>query len=314
MRSKKFILAVLVLIFILLSAAAGYGASPEETWRKFQDEYNRTSDDKSFEDWLKEHYPSEQMVPEDWEIPDSSDFEPDTGKKSGDKSGDVSPDNTVKWAQEPSQIAIALLTFAEMKTLDKILEDQNKMLKKWNSSEIEKARSKIIDRIKNARDILANSAAFSHYATDIDKMMKERFPEWKEKMTIEAMAQRINERQSKWKASLKSYLKSMNATTSHFKDEDLKMREELMKIVKKPEGQIQAIQAIGGYFDNISMMLGRNEEVIHGIMTTYVERKIDLRDERNDLQKAVQEAAVSLKNYGLENNKPKKSKKHKLGF
>ena len=298
--TKNFLAVVLVFAVLFFFADFACADDQEDLERWLREEYERTSNDMSYEDWLR--YRS--STSEDW----NQKFNPTSGdKKSGDKSGDKKVNNKL-WAQEPSQIAIAILTFAEMKTLERIEEDQEKMLKKWNSTEIEKARSKILKNIENARDILAKSPAFNHYAKDIDAMMKARYPEWKAKMTIEEMAKRINERDSKWKESLKVYLKSMNATTSHF-DDDLKMRDELMKILKKPDGQVQAIQAIGGYFDHMNMMMTRDELVLQSLMTVMIERKRDAYDERNDLGEAVKEAGTSIKSYN-----PKSKKKYKVGF
>ena len=127
-------------------------------------------------------------------------------------------------------------------------------------------------------------------------------------LTIDEMAKRINERNNKWKESLKVYLKSMNATTSHLAD-DLDMRNELLKIIKKPEGQTQALQAIGGYFDHMNMMLTRDETTIQSLITVMMERKRDIQDERNDLDKAVKEAGTSIKKFS-----PKSKKKYKIGF
>ena len=226
---------------------------------------------------------------------------------SGDKSGDQKSSDKVVWAQEPSQLAIAILTFFEMRTLQTIEEDQEKMLKKWDSGKIDARRNKIINNIKNGRDILAKSPAFNHYAKEIDAQMSARYPDWKPLMTIEEMAKRINERNNKWKESLKIYLKSMNATTSHVAD-DLDMRNELLKIIKKPEGQVQALQAIGGYFDHMNMMLTRDEQTIQSLITVMAERRLDAQDERNDLDNAVKEVGTSMKKHNP------KTKKRKIGF
>ena len=275
----------------------------EKDWKK-EYEKDPASKDMSYGDWLKK-----KMQDEGWEIPDKKDWTPDPDSKDQKK---TSPDNKLYWAQEPSQIAIAILTLIEMLKLHGIRDDQADMLKKWNESSITNPRDELLKNLYEAAGILNNSPFYSEVARDLDGMMapnkSKRFPEWKSGMTIAQSAKRINDRQTKWKRSVKEYLRAVNRNTSHFQDIDLKIRNALMEIVKKPAGQTQAIQAIGGYLDNMNIMFERDGQALQGIMGSYIERKLDKIDERNDRQKAVNEVAVNLKNY-----KPK-TKKCKLGF
>mgnify|MGYP006916070755 FL=1 len=299
--SENFVASILVFVFILLCAGASYADDADDLARDIQEQLKNQSIDIS--DWV--NIASSQDISVD--INPESD---DSGTTSGDKKA-TSDDNKVVWAQEPSQIAIAILTFAEMLTINKIYDDQNKMLNKWDNSKIDTERNKILNNMKNARDILVNSPAFNHLSADIsadiDAFMKSRYPEWKSNMTSAEAAKRINDRQSKWKESVRIYLKSMNATTSHF-DDDLAMRNELLKILKNPDGQVQALQVIGGYLDHMNMMMARDDLVLQSLMTVLMERRLDLREERNDLGKAVLEVGTNLQNY-----KPK-VKKCRLGF
>ena len=299
--SENFVASILVFVFILLCAGAAYADDADDLAKQIQEQLKNQSIDIS--DWV--NIASSQDISVD--INPESD---DSGTTSGDKKA-TSDDNKVVWAQEPSQIAIAILTFAEMLTINKIYDDQNKMLNKWDNSKIDTERNKILNNMKNARDILVNSPAFNHLSADIsadiDAFMKSRYPEWKSNMTSAEAAKRINDRQSKWKESVRIYLKSMNATTSHF-DDDLAMRNELLKILKNPDGQVQALQVIGGYLDHMNMMMARDDLVLQSLMTVLMERKLDLREERNDLGKAVLEVGTNLQNY-----KPK-VKKCRLGF
>ena len=275
----------------------------EKAWYK-EYEKDPRSKDMSFNDWVKE-----KMEGEGWEIPDSKDWSPDPDSKDQQK---TSPDNKLYWAQEPSQIAIAVLTLIEMLKLHGIRDDQKKMLETWSESAITNPRNELLKNLYEAAGILNNSPFYSEVSKDLDGLMSpgrsKRFPEWKSGMTIAQSAQRINDRQTKWKKSVKEYLRAVNKNTSHFQDIDLKIRNALMEIVKKPAGQTQAVQAIGGYLDNMNIMFERDGQALQGIMGSYIERKLDKIEERNDRQKAVNEVAVKLKNY-----RPG-TKKCKLGF
>ena len=127
-------------------------------------------------------------------------------------------------------------------------------------------------------------------------------------MTIDEAKDRINYRHAQWKEAVRVYLKAMNYNTAHFSTEDKAMRDALMKLVKKPAGQTQALQAIGGFLDHMTISLERDEQMFYGLITAYIQYKLDRRDELNDLQNSVQEVAVSLKKY-----KPV-AKVQKLGF
>ena len=144
--TKKIVAALLVFISLILCVSAVYADEADD----LREEIERQLGDNSMDigDWV-ERVDSMDI---------SVDINPENESNdqiSGDKSGDKKSDDKVVWAQEPSQLAITILTFAEMRTLQTIEEDQKKMLKKWNSSQIEARRNKIINNIKNGRDILA---------------------------------------------------------------------------------------------------------------------------------------------------------------
>ncbi|MDY6399250.1 MAG: hypothetical protein SPL10_00725 [Synergistales bacterium] len=295
------------------SLRPAYADDAEEIKRRQKEWYKEyekdpRSKDMSFNEWLKE---VKGLDPEKIDVDPTNpdDWSKDPDSKDQQK---TSPDNKLYWAQEPSQIAIAVLTLVEMLKLHGIRDDQKKMLETWSESVITNPRDELLTNLYVAASILNNSPFYSEVARDLDGLMSpnksKRFPEWKSGMTIAQSAKRINDRQTKWKSSVKEYLRAVNRNTSHFKDIDLKIRNALMEIVKKPAGQTQALQAIGGYLDNMNIMFERDGQALQGIMGSYIERKLDKIDERNDRQKAVNEVAVNLKNY-----KPK-TKKCKLGF
>ena len=216
-------------------------------------------------------------------------------------------------AQEPTQIAIAVMIKEEIETMEKILDHQDKMLKRWYTKSDEyktmiENRNKILASIKNARNILKNSQNFTHLAQDIDAAIKARHPDWQANLTLDQVKQRANDRTTKWNAMAKDYLKSINYQTSHFND-DRTHRDNAFNLLRgKIEGETEAIQAMGGLFDNVNNMLARNEQIIQDFMTVYMEFERDEMDERQDFGKATLQVCSTLKNY-----KPA-TKKCKLGF
>ncbi|MBR1485915.1 MAG: hypothetical protein IJ597_01495 [Synergistaceae bacterium] len=215
-------------------------------------------------------------------------------------------------AQEPAQVAIALIIKSEIKTLEKILDNQDKMLKRWDTSSDEyknmvKKRENILTIMKTLRDELEKSEGLTHLTSDIDKALKERHPEWKANMTLDEVKKRYEDRQTKWKKTAEAYLRAMNVSQGLLAPNN-EARAALFEILKKPQGQTQAIQALAGYFDHMNTMLTRNEQVIQGFMTAYAEYERDEMDERQDFGKATLEVCSTLKDF-----KPA-SKKVKLGF
>ena len=79
-------------------------------------------------------------------------------------------------------------------------------------------------------------------------------------------------------------MKSINASqglNASYKD----LRVKLFDLVKKPNGQVQAIQALGGYLDHAATMLAMNEQAIQSFVTAYAEFERDEMDERQDFGK-----------------------------
>lgn len=329
MRAKK-VIAVLFIILALSVIDTAYAAEPKTFQDFLNEKYEAYKKDvqegkeigwvpgipKSYEQWLQEKINSGEAI--EWQNQWEKDHPTDWGgggtdsedKKDGDK--EEKKAKGFLWAQEPSQIAIALLTLAEMFTLHKIRDDEYEMLKKWSEGEITSPRGNILKRLEDARTTLLNSPGFTHLRSDIDNILGEesstRFPKWRSGMTIDEAKDRINYRHAQWKEAVRVYMKAMNYNTAHFSTEDKAMRDALMKLVKKPAGQTQALQAIGGFLDHMTISLERDEQMFYGLITAYIQYKLDRRDELNDLQNSVQEVAVSLKKY-----KPT-AKVQKLGF
>ena len=85
-------------------------------------------------------------------------------------------------------------------------------------------------------------------------------------------------------------------------------RSKLWEILKKPNGQTQAIQALGGFIEHTNTMMVLNEQAIQAFVTMFAEYERDEMDERQDFGKATLEVCATLKNH-----RPT-AKKCKLGF
>jgi len=215
-------------------------------------------------------------------------------------------------AQEPAQIAIAMMIKEEIETLKKILDHQDNMLKRWDTSSneyenIKKTRQEILDGIKNLREELAKAEGLNHLKEDIETALKNRHPDWFANMTFEQLKDRKTARDTNFRKTVKAYLNAFNKAQS-LHEADWKARDALWEVLKKPNGQTQAIQALGGFLDHIHTMMIMNEQAIQAFITIYAEYERDEMDERQDFGKATLEVCSSLKNFNPT------AKKAKLGF
>ena len=212
-------------------------------------------------------------------------------------------------AQEPTQDAIMFMIKDEIKTLEKILDNQDKMLKRWDTSSSEytnmkEKRDDIIKTITNLRKTLADAKALTHLSNNISSALNSRHPAWKSGMTYDEIKTRQENRETKWKDTLRAYFNSMNSAQSlNSSHED--MRSKLFEILKKPEGQTQAIQALAGFLDHASTQIAMNEYAIQSFITAQAEYERDEMDERQDFGKLTLEVCSTLKNYSPATKKVK---------
>ncbi len=215
-------------------------------------------------------------------------------------------------AQEPTQIGIALMIKEEISTLETILNDQDQMLRRWNkeSNEYKKMkeqRDNLMNAVINLRNVMTRSGALTHMSENIETRLKERHPDWRNGMTLDEVKTRQRNRETKWKDTVKAYLKSVNTTQSLNADYS-KLRSRLFDLLKKPNGEVQAIQSLAGYMDYAATMMALNEQAIQSFITAYAEYERDEMDERQDFSKATLEVCTKLKAYNPT------IKKCKLGF
>ena len=160
-------LALLVMsLYVNMACAESFDDFLKEKYEDYKKDFQKLQKEhpeeypfsllKSYDMWQQEHYANGDITKwmEQWQRdhPDDDDWK----KKfeSGDKepeSDDKKPSDTL-WAQEPSQIATALLILSEMFTLQRIVSDQEKMLKRIDDDKtkynaIVNSRQKILDGI-----------------------------------------------------------------------------------------------------------------------------------------------------------------------
>ncbi|MCR4818849.1 MAG: hypothetical protein K5841_07840 [Fretibacterium sp.] len=213
-------------------------------------------------------------------------------------------------AQQSTQKSILEAVENEVKQLKEMIEQQKKMLKHLDAKDVNDLKNKrtaLVNSFKKARQILEASDTITHVTANLEWELKKRHPEWQSGLTVDQLKTRIENRNKGWRATMNAYLKSVNLTAKDF-DSDDKLRSKLMDLVRNPEGQTQAIQTLGALLDHSNIMLARNENVVQGLLASYLEYERDALDAREQKGKSILEACD-----GLKKHKPA-AKSYALGF
>ena len=201
-------------------------------------------------------------------------------------------------AQETTQITVKVKAVAEWLNTVEMQLNQLKMLAQLSQSvisEINGMKELLSENFSQVRGILQDVDSITHFTDDIESMLKDRHPDWESGLTIDALKERNEKRDTKLKQTFETYLKSLNITAKDFKNDE-KTRDKLLSALSNSEGQVQALQALGALLDHASSMIARNEQTLQGFMTTFLESERDEIDKREQKELSILEAYKSLKN------------------
>ena len=201
-------------------------------------------------------------------------------------------------AQETTQITVKVKAVAEWLNTVEMQLNQLKMLAQLPQSvicEINGMKELLSENFSQVRGILQDVDSITHFTDDIESMLKDRHPDWESGLTIDALKERNEKRDTKLKQTFEAYLKSLNITAKDFKNDE-KTRDKLLSALSNSEGQVQALQALGALLDHASSMIARNEQTLQGFMTTFLESERDEIDKREQKEQSILEAYKSLKN------------------
>ena len=201
-------------------------------------------------------------------------------------------------AQETTQITVKVKAVAEWLNTVEMQLNQLKMLAQLPQSvisEVNGMKELLSENFSQVRGILQDVDSITHFTDDIESMLKDRHPDFESGLTIDALKERNEKRDTKLKQTFEAYLKSLNITAKDFKNDE-KTRDRLLSALSNSEGQVQALQALGALLDHTSSMIARNEQTLQGFMTTFLESERDEIDKREQKEQSILEAYKSLKN------------------
>ena len=212
----------------------------------------------------------------------------------------ITPDNAFALLnQEVTQLAILQAEENEIDQLKKMIEHQEKMIKKLDDSKFNDIKSKHDELIKNFEEsykILQVANTITHMVDDFDNKFKDRHPEYTSGLKIKDLKSRSDDRETKWRYTMKYYIQSVNWLIRDYKLDDAN-REKIIDLSKSPEGQTQALQSLHAMLDHASVILMRNENVVHGLLTFYLEREYDKIDDSVDKSNSIIEAYNKSRSY-----------------
>lgn len=201
--------------------------------------------------------------------------------------------------QEVTQLAILEAGQNEVKTLQKMIEHQEKMLKKLEDGTFSSVKTKHDELIKNFEEsykILKLSNSITHMVDDFENKFKERHPDYKKGLKISELKNRIDTRDTKWRYTMKAYIQDVNWLVRDYKIDDAN-RAKLMDLVKSPAGQTQALQGMHAMLDHASVMAMRAESSLQGFMTVCLEREYDRIDVESDKTAGIAESYNGVKKH-----------------
>ena len=201
-------------------------------------------------------------------------------------------------AQETTQITVKIKAVAEWINTIEMQLNQLKMLAQLPQSvinEINGMKELMTENFSQVRGILQNVDSITHFTDDLESMLNDRHPDFQTGLTIDALKERNEKRDTQLKKTYEAYLKALNITAKDFKNDE-KTREKLLSALSNSEGQVQALQALGALLDNTSSIIARNEQTLQGFMTAFLETERDEIDEREQTEQSIIEVYKSLKN------------------
>ena len=201
-------------------------------------------------------------------------------------------------AQETTQITVKIKAVAEWLNTIEMKLNQLKMLAQLPQSvinQINGMKELLSENFSQVRGILQQVDSITHFTDDIENMLKSRHPEWQQGLDIDELKERNKKRDKQLKQTFEAYLKALNITAKDFKNDE-QTREKLLSALSNSEGQVQALQALGALLDHTSSIIARNEQILQGFMTVFLEAERDDVDKREQLEQSIVEAYKSLQN------------------
>ena len=201
-------------------------------------------------------------------------------------------------AQETTQITVKIKAIAEWLNTIEMKLNQLKMLAQLPQSvinQINGMKELLTENFSQVRGILQQVDSITHFTDDIENMLKSRHPEWQQGLDIDELKERNKKRDKQLKQTFEAYLKALNITAKDFKNDE-QTREKLLSALSNSEGQVQALQALGALLDHTSSIIARNEQILQGFMTVFLEAERDDVDKREQLEQSIVKAYKSLQN------------------
>lgn len=200
-------------------------------------------------------------------------------------------------AQESTQIANKIQLIKQLAEQVQMVKNQYQMLRQLTgsmASGLNGANSQIFEQFRKVQDVWKSAESLTHAMDNFTDLHNKRHPEHLEGTQVKAEEER-RRRDKEYKQMLDSYLKGINMNALDFENRE-KMRQKLMDTLQSTEGQVQAIQALGGLINHTSMLVDKNTEVVSGYVTMFAENEQDRRDQEDTENKNLQLAIQGAKN------------------
>ena len=200
-------------------------------------------------------------------------------------------------AQESTQLLNKVQLIKQLAEQIQMVKNQYQMLMQLSGSlksGLAGANSQIMSQFEQVQDIWKEAESLTHSMDDFLSKHIERHPEQHAGEEVNAELAR-RKRDKEYAEMLKSYLEGLNMQAQDFEDR-ANTRQKLFDTLSSTEGQVQAIQALGGLINHTSSMIDQQTEVMAGFTTMFAENELDKRDQLDNALKNRELALDQAKN------------------
>lgn len=202
----------------------------------------------------------------------------------------------VATAQESTQITNKIQLIKQLEEQIMMVKNQFQMLEGLTGgmlSGISGANMQIMNQFMKVKDIWKQAGSLTHSMDDFIDKHNERHPEHLEDTEVNAAEER-KRRDEEYTKMLDAYLEGLNLNAQDLQNSQ-QVRNQLMGVLQSTEGQVQAIQALGGLINHSSQLVEQNGQIASSYVTMFAENELDKRAREDNVEKNLEKAFDNAK-------------------
>lgn len=195
-------------------------------------------------------------------------------------------------AQESTQLRNHAQLIKQLTEQAKMVRNQYQMLQKLTgemAGDLSGANMEILELFRKMQDAWLGTKGLTHTMDDFMDKHNERHPTH-EPGTIVNVEEERRRRDQERLGMIEAYLKGLNIYARDFENREA-LRQKLYDVLQGTDGQLQAIQALGGVINQISTAIEAQTQILSASVMMAAEKELD-KDALADNEKKNTEAAA----------------------